>query len=295
MAQEIQATIEQVSDSDSGTRSRTRSSIEFPYADLDTAIDVTKAVYHRGGRCARDELAATLGHDSVISGTFRLKIVAARMFGLVAFDRDEVTITPLGRRIVDPQHEREARVEAFLSIPLYERIYESHRGFALPQDIGLEREMVQIGVAPKQKDRARQVFQRSAAQAGFFENGRERLVKPSSSQPSPPEPSRLEPDRSPIQPRPFETDLSRQVPATKFGGSGGGKDSGSPGGSGIEPMSNKLIAGLVEELPPLNQTWSQEDLTAWIQLAEMILKKVYKLYAESPVVHSEYEQEHRST
>ena len=38
--------------------------------------------------------------------------------------------------------------------------------------------MVSLGVAAKQKDRARRVFQRSAERAGFFEHGNGRLVMP---------------------------------------------------------------------------------------------------------------------
>ncbi|MTV11833.1 MULTISPECIES: hypothetical protein [Bradyrhizobium] len=48
----------------------------------------------------------------------------------------------------------------------------------IPPTAALEREMVGLGVAEKQKERARQVFERSAEQAGYFEHGRNRLVMP---------------------------------------------------------------------------------------------------------------------
>lgn len=38
--------------------------------------------------------------------------------------------------------------------------------------------MVALGVAEKTKDRARQLFERSAEHAGFFAHGRNRLVMP---------------------------------------------------------------------------------------------------------------------
>ena len=41
----------------------------------------------------------------------------------------------------------------------------------MPPAAALEREMVELGVSPKQKDKARQVFERSAEQAGFFATG----------------------------------------------------------------------------------------------------------------------------
>ena len=42
----------------------------------------------------------------------------------------------------------------------------------------LEAQIEKLGVAPKVKDKARQVFQRSATQAGYFAFGNNRLVAP---------------------------------------------------------------------------------------------------------------------
>jgi hypothetical protein len=42
--------------------------------------------------------------------------------------------------------------------------------------------MARLGVSPKQKERARQAFQRSAEQAGFFQHGSDRLVAPAMSE-----------------------------------------------------------------------------------------------------------------
>ena len=48
----------------------------------------------------------------------------------------------------------------------------------LPPAAALEREMGQLGVASKQTGKARQAFERSAEQAGFFAHGADRLVMP---------------------------------------------------------------------------------------------------------------------
>jgi len=48
----------------------------------------------------------------------------------------------------------------------------------LPPSAAFERDIVGLGVAEKQKDKARQVFERSASQAGFFEAGKSKLVMP---------------------------------------------------------------------------------------------------------------------
>jgi hypothetical protein len=78
---------------------------------------------------------------------------------------------------VDPHLGPQARVQAFLTVPLYKALFENYRGFTLPRDVALEQQMVSLGVATKQKQKARQAFQRSAEQAGFFAHGRNKLVR----------------------------------------------------------------------------------------------------------------------
>lgn len=100
------------------------------------------------------------------------------MFGVLEGEGSRHRLSQLGHAIVDPNRAREARARAFLTVPLYRAIFDGHRGGVIPPAAALEREMVGLGVAEKQKDRARQVFERSADQAGYFEHGRNRLVMP---------------------------------------------------------------------------------------------------------------------
>jgi hypothetical protein len=73
-----------------------------------------------------------------------------------------------------------ARVEAFLTVPLYKKIYDEFSDSLLPDDIGLEARLQRFGVTRNETSRARQVFARSAEQAGLFDAGsRDRLIKPS--------------------------------------------------------------------------------------------------------------------
>src|SRR5581483_7399356 len=112
------------------------------------------------------------------TGSFRLKLGTTKMFGLITYSMGSVTLTQLGMRICAPQQEQAAKPESFLQIPLYQRVYEQFKGANLPPLAGLEAAMVNMGVAPKQKDTARQVFHRSAQFAGFFWSGAGRLVMP---------------------------------------------------------------------------------------------------------------------
>jgi hypothetical protein len=171
---------ENISDSsaEEPTRLRERSTIRFPYNDLNDAITVARTLHdQRGGQCSSDELAAELGH-TVTSGRFRIRLAGTQLYGLISLSRQRVVLTRLGGRIIDPRTEAEARVEAFLSVPLYKEVYQGCQGKPLPGPAGLEAMMRDLGVATNQATRVRQVFARAADQAGFFTTGRDRLVKP---------------------------------------------------------------------------------------------------------------------
>jgi len=89
-----------------------------------------------------------------------------------------VTLTELGAAVVDPLTCDDAKVRAFLEVPLYRQLYDKFAGVLLPADAGLEAEIEALGVTPKSVARARQTLMRSATVAGFFTAGKDRLVRP---------------------------------------------------------------------------------------------------------------------
>jgi hypothetical protein len=210
-------------------RQNDRSTIEFPYLDIDAGVEVAKAVYARAGlsSCDLPELAAQM--KQTVSGSFRMKTAAARLFGFVEKDgRGSFKLTELGQRAVKADAESEARAAAFLTVPLYRGIYEKYRGHHLPPTKALEREMGGLGVAPKQTDKARQVFERSARQAGFFAEGEDRLVQPRFDRVLPP-PQHDE-----------RREATSPGDAARHGGSGGGSGRGNP--SAEKTVSEVLLA-----------------------------------------------------
>jgi hypothetical protein len=141
---------------------RGRSSIQFPYNDLDDAVSLAKTIHENAGlQCTVDQLAGYLKAPKT-SGAFRLRMSAASTFGLTENERGEIRLTSLGRRTVDPSQEAGARVDAFLQVALYARVFENYSGFTLPGPAALEKYMRDVGVAPNVTDKARQVFVRSA-------------------------------------------------------------------------------------------------------------------------------------
>jgi hypothetical protein len=57
-------------------------------------------------------------------------------------------------------------------------MYDQHEGNVLPPAAAIERQMEQLGVSPKQKERARQTFTKSAVFAGFIDSATGRFIKP---------------------------------------------------------------------------------------------------------------------
>jgi hypothetical protein len=235
-----------------GSGERQRSTIGFPYMDLASAIELADAIFKNvgGGECDDTQLAAWSGQSSK-SSTFRVQVYAARLFGILAGEASRHTLTELGISVVDPQRERQARVDAFLKVPLYSAIFNKFNGTQLPPAAALEREMVALGVAPKQKERARQVFDRSAEQAGFFAHGKDRLVRPGIAPGSAAPPPIQEPERKPA-------------------GNGGG------GGDDLDP----LIGALIQKLPKAGEAWSVADRVTWLQMIAMAFQMAYGREAE---------------
>lgn len=159
---------------------RTQSKVSFPYTDISDAIEVAEGLMKGGGMpLGRDQLAAAMG-QAPGSGSFNVKLGTARAFGVMETVQGKYQLTDLGFEIVDPVRQQDAMLRAFMSVELYRLTYEEFRNKLLPpRPHGLEAAFVKFGVSPKQKEKARAAFDKSARAAGLFPNGNEdRLVMP---------------------------------------------------------------------------------------------------------------------
>lgn len=233
-------------------QTRQRSKISFPYMDLKAAVDMATAIHNHVGvrECSDDQLGPWTG-QSHKSSTFRVQIYTARIFGILEGEGSRHKLSQLGRAIVDPNQAREAKARAFLNVPLYQAIYEKYRGGVLPPAAALQRDMVDLGVAEKQKDRARLVFERSADQAGFLEHGRDRLVMPG-----------------------VRADSDSPGPKDRPGGGGGGN--GGDDGRTKMPDVDPIITGLLARLPKAGAVWPEPERDLWLQLLKGSFQLIYK-------------------
>ncbi|HUA33127.1 MAG TPA: hypothetical protein VMA09_05940 [Candidatus Binataceae bacterium] len=154
--------------------------------------------------------------------------------------------------IVRPDKAQQAKARAFLSVPLYKAIYEKYKGRLLGGNAVLEQDMVDLGVAEKQKARARQGFQRSAEQAKL---GRDRLVLPAGvSLDSRPTPSNGEKGR--------KMEHQQQPQFTPSGD------------------VNPVLSFLLKSLPPSGSDWPQDARQQWMRMLELALDEMYKRSGE---------------
>lgn len=243
---------------------RERSTIGFPYGDLDSVVSLAQAIHNNvgTGECSDDQLAAWTNKSHKSSG-FRTDIYAARMFGVMESPNSgQHRLTLLGRQIVDRSQSRAARAQAFLNVPLYRALYEKYRGTSLPAVAALEREINTLGVADKMKDRARRTFERSAEQAGFFEHGRDRLVEPGITQR----------DAAEAEER-ARLEREREARERENAGGGGGYTP-----KGLHPFIQGLLGALPDSTLAANEhpEWPVNDRIKWLQTAANIFDLIYK-------------------
>lgn len=231
-------------------RTRIVSEIAFPYADLESAIELAQTIHSKAGSsCEVDELAAWMG-QSATGGTFRTRLGAARLFGLIETGQGRATLTQPGRDALENSgNERAARVAAFLNVELFRVMYEQYKGNALPPPPAIERQMEQLGVSPKQKERARQTFMKSAQYAGFIDSTTGRFVKPG------------------IAPK-DDGDRQQEKPSEPVRFAGGGGDE--------PPAIDPIIAGLLKRLPKSGEVWPEAERKLWLDLLAGSFKLIYK-------------------
>ena len=230
-----------------------RSTIEFPYTDLDNAVEIVRGVHEVGGTaCDYDQLAAHMKLEAK-GGGFRIRVNGAKTYDLITYERGgRITLTELGRKIIDPQSERVAKVDAFLGVPLYNKVFEEFKGRPLPPPNGLERALVNFGVGSKVAEKARQALVRSAKQSGFFDLSADRLALPPNRNGNASNANTSQADAQNSQQQPIKP----------------------PQGTALESL-HPLIHGLLLTLPQPNTNWAVADRLNWLVMANSIFKMIY--------------------
>lgn len=238
--------------------SPSRGKTSCPYFDLEQSIKVADAIYSKGGgSCTPDQMAHWLDYASIRSGTYLTRVSAAKSFGLIESSGNKLSVTERAKKIltpVMPDDAVNAKVDAFLSVPLFSKVFEQFRGGQLPPEIGLKNLFQETYKVLKDRSApAVRVFLNSAEQAGMLvgESGKQRLIKPSISsvQASPPTKSDAPEERQPDKPK------------------GGGE--GPPGGI------HTAIVGVLRELPPPGSPFPAAKKQRFLDALKAVLDWVY--------------------
>ena len=230
---------------------RQRSTIKFPYTDFESSLKIANAIHDNAGHgeCTQEQISAWT-NQSPKSSTVRSQVSAAKLFSLIEVGQDtsSLKLTELGRRTQDPIGEQVAKAESFLAVPLFKALYNKYKDGVTPPNAALEKEIASLGVAEKQKARARQVFENSAQQTGFRDVAPNKLVRPVT--------RRIDEKESPL---------------LNSSGKGEGKGGDGEGDLGLDP----LIMALLRMVPKSGETWSREKRLRWFRTFAMNVSQVY--------------------
>jgi hypothetical protein len=234
------------------TRRRDKSTVAFPYSNLEEVASLAKAIYDRGGvPMTRDQIADVIG-TAPENSTLRVKLAAAQTFGALYADDGKLSLTEIGRGLAsgDEGEAAKARVEAFLSVELYRKLVDHFRNQRLPPAKGIEAVIKALGVAEKQCERARWAFEKSAAFAGYFNATKDRLVAPVLTAPA-------------------------QKEAALQNGGGGHPPKSPPPEAPKKAEFDPLIEGMLRRLPPANQKWPMQQRVRWLRTLAANFSEVY--------------------
>lgn len=259
---------EQTTDGQPASKGRPKSAIGYPYFDLDASIKVAEAIHMQGGgACSPDQLAHWLGYKSTRSGTYLTRVAAAKQFGLIEGSGDRLTVADRALAILAPVMPSDAirsRVEAFLNVELFDRVYNDFRGKTLPSEGGLSNLFQNTyKIVPDRVPAAVRVFLASARQAEFLVGAGDntRLIQPSGAATS-----ALNQEQAKDAEKPKETPDTPDKPKQPSGGTGGGD-----GPTGV----HSAIIGLLRDLPPAGTVWPAAKKARFLTAFQATIDFVY--------------------
>jgi hypothetical protein len=143
-----------------------------PYIGLGDAFALIRGIYEQGGGQASYDLLSRLTGNSRSSSSFIKKIGALKAYGLVTEQSDTVYLTEYGQSIAAPTSESgasSAKRASLLSVGVFAKIYERHKGKLLPADEFLKNIIEQDSGIPRDlSSEWTRAFKEAARAAGIL-------------------------------------------------------------------------------------------------------------------------------
>jgi len=259
-----------------------KSEIGFPYYTLEKSIEVARVLHERaGGRCARPQLASMLGYSAVKNGGFLTRLSAAKMFGLVETLGESVALTERSKRIlspVRPSDAAQAKLDAYMSVELFRRVFDDFDGHTLPAEVGLSNKFEnEYKIVPKQVVNALKVLYESANTAGLFDlhGNRSRMIRPiilSTASSITDEASEAATNRDQAQ----ESQESATNELRRGGGGGGSDNAGDADAPGFGRATvHPALMGLIQNLPAIGSRLGPKRRAALIDAFKSTINFIY--------------------
>lgn len=231
----------------------------FTAYDLDSCIEMARALHANGGVLSTDQLAHHLDYKSANNGAFNTRLANARLFGLVD-GSSELHPSARALQILFPDYPaaaQTAKLDAFEAVPLYAAVLEAYHGQPLPDEKGLKNALTtRWGV---NADKVAMVYSRlmeCAEQAGLFDmaGNRTKMLRPANGGRS------AVPEQTAALARPtIQVDHEEPKGTTAAG-----------------VASNRLIQAALAELPD-QEGATEEQVLQWLSFFESALRVVYRL------------------
>lgn len=154
---------------------RERSAL-YPMITVDECFDIIELVEKKGGKVhASSSIAQVLG-VSEKTNSFRSKISTLRQYGLIAGNQGTYKLTDISTDYLYPTDDKQrknAKLQAFLNVPLYKKLIEKYENQALPAMDKLANILLgkEFGLTKNTKDSAVEYFVKSLEQLGLLVNG----------------------------------------------------------------------------------------------------------------------------
>jgi len=142
-----------------------QSTISFPYRDLESGIAVAQAIHNAGAvALSTDQLAGVMGLQAG-SGNFVLKVMTARIFGLVTYTASKYELTDLGFEITekDDKRQKAAKAKAFLM---------TSKGGNFPRALALNRPLFAMASLSNRKRPLGRLSKSRRTKPGFSQRAR---------------------------------------------------------------------------------------------------------------------------
>lgn len=143
-----------------------------PYISLAEAIEIIAQINRKHGERISKSYLADITGNTLKSSSFIKKLASLRHYGLAVETSGDVRLTDTGLAIVaptSPNEEPRARVEAFLSLPLFRRLHDQLKGGLLPKRESLINSLQrEHGIKPKYTSDWAERFEEALETAGLL-------------------------------------------------------------------------------------------------------------------------------